>query len=153
MLSSCPPAVDAPRTLVRLSVHDHSLDEAQRYKWIASEQAGRDLGAGAIRQWVREHWNGYLRERWIEHLEGRKFWIELDHDDYGLLERAFQGSALIGEILRRLKSGQENLDVLCWAIDEHLPMDEVLEILETLDINSRRVECLVESRLAQAQAG
>jgi phosphoglycolate phosphatase-like HAD superfamily hydrolase len=63
------------------------------------------------------------------------YWYELDRDDYGLLQRAFQDSELIDEILHRLKSGQENLDVLNWAIDTNQPMDEVLEILEKLDIN------------------
>jgi hypothetical protein len=135
---------------VRLSVHEHGAFEAQRHKWIMSEKAGRDMGAAAIRGWVREHWNGFLRARWLEHLQGRTFWIELDHDDFGLLQRAFQDSALIEHILHRLKLGKENLDILCWALDHHLAMDEVLRILETLDINSRRIECLVESRLAQA---
>ncbi|MBV8077383.1 MAG: hypothetical protein JO284_13335, partial [Planctomycetaceae bacterium] len=46
---------------VRLSVHDQGAVEAQRHKWIASEQAGCDLGDGAIRGWVKSHWNGFLR--------------------------------------------------------------------------------------------
>ena len=140
---------DLPRPGVKMSVHDLGAVEAQRHKWIESEKAGRDLGEWAIRCWVRQHWNGFLREKWLEHLEGRNFWIELDHDDFGLLRRAFQESTLIGEIVNRLKSGQENLDVLNWAIDENLDMVEVFEILETLDINSRRIECLLEARLAQ----
>ena len=144
------PVSDAARSGVRLSVHDRGALEAQRHKWIESEKAGRDLGEWAIRCWVRQHWNGFLRDKWLEHLEGRTFWIELDHDDFGLLQRSFQDSTLIGEIVRRLKSGQENLDVLNWAIDDDLPMGEVLEILETLDINSRRIECLLEARLSQA---
>ncbi len=135
---------------LRLSVHDRGAVEAQRYKWIESEKAGRDLGVWAIRCWVREHWNGFLRDRWLEHLQGRNFWIELDHDDFGLLQRAFQDAPLFHAILDRLKSGQENLDILNWAIDEHLPMDEVHDILETLDINGRRIECLLEKRLSQA---
>ena len=125
-------------------------EEILKHKWIESEKAGRDLGEWAIRGWVRQHWNGFLREKWLEHLEGRAFWIELDHDDFGLLQREFRDSALIGEILGRLKAGQENLDVLNWAIDHDLKMQEVLEILETLDINSRRIECLLEARLSQA---
>jgi hypothetical protein len=129
------------------SVHDWGAIEAQRYKWIESEKAGRDLGEGAIRNWVREHWNGFLRARWLEHLQGRTFWTELDHNDFGLLQRSFRDSPLIDEILRRLKEGQENLDILNWAIDEDLPMAEVLEILEALDINSRRIECLLVHRL------
>jgi len=133
-----------------MSLHEHSLVEAQRHKWIASEQAGCDLGAGAIRCWIREHWNSYLRDRWLEHLEGRKFWIELDHDDFGLLQRVFRNSELFDTIFERVKQGQENFNILWWAIDEHLPMEEVFAILESLDINSRRIECLVESRLSQA---
>src|SRR4051794_40644589 len=151
-MSSCSASTvsDPVRTGVRLSVHDRGAVEAQRHKWIESEKAGRDLGEWAIRCWVRQHWNGFLREKWLEHLEGRTFWIELDHDDFGLLQGEFRDSALIGEILGRLKAGQENLDVLNWAIDHDLPMQEVLEILETLDINSRRIECLLETRLSQA---
>jgi hypothetical protein len=125
-------------------------EEAQKHKWIESEKAGRDLGEWAIRCWVREHWNGFLRARWLEHLQGRTFWIELDHDDFGLLQREFCDSPLIDDILAMLKNGQENLNVLNWAIDADAPMDEVLEILETLDINSRRIECQFGTRLSQA---
>jgi hypothetical protein len=150
MCTCSPPAAEVKRVSARLSVHEQGLAEAQRYKWIVSEKAGRDLGEAAIRGWVREHWNGFLRARWLEHLQGRAFWIELDHDDFGLLERAFRDSEVIDEILGRLKVGKENLDILCWALDARLPMDEVLKILESLDINSRRIECLVEMRLAQA---
>ena len=46
-----------------------------------------------------------------------------------------------------LKAGQENLNVLGWAIDTNVAMEEVFEILETLDINSRRIECQFGSRL------
>src|SRR3954451_18271926 len=137
------PTTEVVRASVRMSVHVQGEQEAKRHKWIESEKAGRDLGEWAIRCWVRQHWNGFLRERWLEHLEGRAFWIELDHDDFGLLQREFRDSALIGEILGRLKAGQENLDVLNWAIDHDLEMQEVLEILETLDIHSRRIECLL----------
>ncbi len=143
------PMPDVSRSGLRMSVHDRGAAEAQRHKWIESEKAGRDLGEWAIRCWVRQHWNGFLREKWLEHLEGRTFWIELDHDDFGLLQRAFRHSELIAEILDRLKSGQENLDVLNWAIDHRRDMREVFEILETLDINSRRIECLLEKRLSQ----
>jgi len=125
-------------------------EEAQRHKWIESEKAGRDLGEWAIRCWVREHSNGFLRARWLEHLQGRTFWIELDHNDFGLLDREFQSSELINDILAMLKDGLENLNVLNWAIDRVKPMDEVLEILEMLDINSRRIECQFGTRFSQS---
>lgn len=144
------PTRELVRPNMRLSVHDQGELEAKRHKWIESEKAGRDLGESAIRCWVREHWNGFLRARWLEHLQGRAYWIELDHDDFGLLQRAFRDSSLIHDVVGRLKAGAENLEILVWAIEEHLPMEEVLEILEALDINSRRIEFLLDSRLAHA---
>jgi len=147
-MCQCQPAtVDAVRPSIRHSVHDWCVEEARKHKWIESEKAGHDLGNGAILAWIQCHWNGFLRARWLEHLQGRAYWYELDRDDFGLLQRAFQDSDLIDEILDRLKTGAENLDVLNWAHDTHLPMDEVLEILEKLDINSRRIECTLQDRL------
>jgi hypothetical protein len=150
MMTCSPPPAETVTLTIRYSVQAVGEKEAQRYKWIESEKAGRDLGEWAIRCWVRKHWNGFLRERWLEHLQGRAFWIELDHDDFGLLQRAFRDSDLLNPILERLKAGQENLEVICWAHDERLPMEDVLNILEVLDINSRRIEFLFESRLSQA---
>src|SRR3954451_8139185 len=144
------PTTEVIRTSAMMSVHDQGEQEAKRHKWIESEKAGRDLGEWAIRCWVREHWNGFLRDRWLEHLQGRTFWIELDHNDFGLLQRSFQESPLIDEILRQLKVGKENLDIINWALDHGESMDEVFEILLALDINSRRIEFLLASRLSHA---
>ena len=52
------------------SVYVECENEAQRYKWIESEKVGYDLGEEAIRKWVKQHWWGYLRARWLEHLQG-----------------------------------------------------------------------------------
>ena len=41
--------------------------------------------------------------------------------------------------LDRLKSGQENLQVILWAIEWKIPTEPVLKILKALDINSRRL--------------
>src|SRR4051812_1046106 len=92
------------------SVYDDCVEEANRFKWIESEKAGYDLGENAIRRWVEDHWTGYLRAKWLEHLQGRCFWIELDRGDFGLLEREFHDEQqLLDNILIRLKAGQENL--------------------------------------------
>jgi len=131
----------------KFSVQDEGEEEAKRYKWIESEKAGRDLGEWAILCWMKKHWNGFLRERWLEHLHGRTYWIELDCNDFGLLKRRFRGSALFEQILEKLKAGQENLHIIIWAIENDELMDDVFEILETLDINSRRIEFLIAKRL------
>ena len=124
----------------QLSVQKDGLEEALRYKWIESEKAGCDLGEAAIRRWVQCHWWGYLRARWLEHLQGKRFWVELDRGDFGLLQRRFvDESLLLDRILDRLKEGKENLDIIVWAQEWGIPTEPVLEILEALDINSRRL--------------
>lgn len=122
------------------SVYAESEKEALRYKWIESEKAGRDLGEDALRKWVKNHWWGYLRARWLEHLQGKRFWEELDRGDFGLLLREFHDNTLLlDRILDRLKAGQENLDIIVWAQNWGIAILPVLQILEALDINSRRL--------------
>jgi len=129
------------------SVYRECVEEVNRFKWIESEKAGYDLGETAVGRWVKDHWNGYLRAKWLEHLHGKCFWIELDRGDFGLLQREFRDQQqLLDDILERLKSGQENLDIVCWAIAAHLPIETVLQILNALDINSRRLAYQFESR-------
>ena len=124
----------------KASGYAESEQEALKFKWIESEKAGRDLGEDAIRRWVKHHWWGYLRARWLEHLQGKCFWVELDRGDFGLLQREFHDNTLLlDRILDRLKTGKENLDIILWAMDWCLPIPPVLHILEALDVNSRRL--------------
>jgi hypothetical protein len=127
----------------QLSLQRCGEEEAQRFKWIQSEKAGRDLGEQAIRLWVRQHWNGFLRHRWVEHLQGKTFWVELQKDDFGLLQREFRHSPLIDQIVERLIVLKENLDIICWAqgVFSKAEMEEVLKILEALDVNGCRIHC------------
>ncbi len=127
-------------TVPELSVYAESEYEIDEFKWIESERVGYDLGESAVKRWVNQHWRGYLRARWLEHLQGTRFWIELDRGDFGLLLRDFsQDRDLLLPILDRLKSGEENLDVICWAENNHICTEPVVRILEALDINSRRL--------------
>jgi hypothetical protein len=140
-VASAPP--DDPISMARpgaQSIFDDSRLEIERFKWIESEKAGCDQGEDAIRRWVRLHWCGYLRAKWLEHLQGKNFWLELDQGDFGLLQHQFQDQRdLLDPILDKLKSGGENLDVICWASSHRLPLESVIRILEALDINSRRL--------------
>jgi hypothetical protein len=124
----------------RCSIYSDCEHEAARFKWIESEKAGRDLGEAAIQGWVHHHWSGYLRARWLEHLQGKTFWIELDRGDFGLLQLDFTDhKLLLDEIVQLLKAGHENLDVILWATRSNIDLKPVRQILEALDINSRRL--------------
>jgi hypothetical protein len=126
--------------MVQSSLYEDSRREIDCHKWIESQRAGFDKGETAVREWIHYHWTGYLRARWLEHLQGKTYWIELKMQDFGLLQRAFQDQPfLLDRILDRLKVGQENLDIIQWAIDWHIPMNPVIDILATLDVNSTRL--------------
>ena len=124
----------------RRSIYSDCQREADTFKWIESEKAGHDLGEWAIKNWVRQHWWGYLRARWLEHLQGNCFWVELDRGDFGLLQRAFTDRReLLDEVVTLLKDGKENLGVIAWAKKNSVAVESVIDILEMLDINSRRL--------------
>jgi hypothetical protein len=124
----------------KLSVHDKSREEAYRYKWLESEKAGRDLGDEALRQWVKKHWNTYLRSAWMEHIEGTRWYLEFTAADFGLLKRVFENRTdLLNQVLDRLKRGQENLDIILWSLEKQIPFQAILVILQALDINRCRL--------------
>ena len=127
--------------MVKLSIWEDARREIDNYKWIASERAGCDLGEAAILSWIGNHWTGYLRARWIEHLQGKTFWIELDGGDFGFMQTSFQErkAILLDRICDRLKVGQENLHIFLWALDWHIPMNDVFQVLDSLDINGKRL--------------
>ena len=126
--------------VARRSVHVECVGEADRFKWIESEKAGHDLGERAIKNWIQQHWWDYLRARWLEHLRGNCFWTELDRGDFGLLQQDFtEHKQLLSQIVNFLKDGRENLGVIAWADLNEIPSEPVQQILEALDINSRRI--------------
>jgi hypothetical protein len=133
------PTADRP-SVVTKSVYTDCVEETNKHKWIESQKAGYDLGESCIRRWVAEHWQGYLRARWLEHLQGKCFWIELDRGDFGLLQTQLHSHGpLLDQILNQLKSGKENIHVILWAVESGLDMQPVHEILTALDVNSRRL--------------
>jgi hypothetical protein len=124
----------------RPSLDTEGEPDALRHLWIVSEKAGHDLGDAALRRWVRRHWPALLRARWLEHLQGLRFWSELDRGDFGLLTCRFQEHALLlDRVLDRLKAGQGNLDILRWAIDWGIPTAPLIEVLEALGVNGQRL--------------
>ena len=68
------------QVVAKQSLHEAARIEEDKHKWIQSQKAGYDLGKVYPRG--KEHWTGYLRARWVEHLQGKCFWIELEHRDF-----------------------------------------------------------------------
>ncbi|MEI7687982.1 MAG: hypothetical protein WCL32_23490 [Planctomycetota bacterium] len=122
------------------NLHEECRREVQSFHWIESEKAGMDLGQDAIRRWVREHWSGFLRAKIMEHLLGQRFWIELDRGDFGMLNAAFpEDRAVVEWVVEQLNANQDNLGIITAAMDVGRPVEKIVQILEALDINSRRL--------------
>jgi hypothetical protein len=143
-------SVDSQRSLQHCG-----LEEAHRFKWIESQKEGRDLGEPAILMWISEHWNGFLRHRWLEHLEGTTCWVEFRKEAFGLLRREFRDSTLLVPILERLKVLKENWDIIWWAVDlyDELQMKEIRAILAMLDVNSCRLRPDFDPRQSDLGSG
>jgi hypothetical protein len=123
------------------SIYKFSYIEALRHKWIASEKAGRDLGTAAIREWLSRHWPHWCRARWLEHLRGDVYWMEFDEPSFGALQRGFRGDGLVlDRVLDRVYCGWENLDIILWATDWQVDINQVIDILILLDINRARLD-------------
>ena len=108
--------------------------DAMRAESELERRARADLpySARAFERW--------LRGRLIEHWSGDRFWRELDRDDFGILSRGVHPDrVLVADVVAILLTGGENLTVIGWALETRRPLDDVIAILTTLDVNARRL--------------
>ncbi|MSR51899.1 MAG: hypothetical protein EXS09_01245 [Gemmataceae bacterium] len=127
------------------SLKEEALREAKAEQWIQSYKAGRDLGDEVVQKWVREHWAGFLRARWLDHMLGVRFWFELKRSEFGiLLKTPSDRMCLLNEIVEQLRCKAENLDVIRWACAQKSTEEQriVHDLLLIIDVNSRRMRCL-----------
>jgi hypothetical protein len=128
-------------TTARLSLYEEARREAERHKWIESQKRGHDMGEAAIFEWYRLYWRHYWRHRRVEHLQGRRWYREFEEHHFGCLySRILTGDLLVDRILDRVYEGQENLDIINWALEWGLSVEPVLEILAQIDVNRARPE-------------
>jgi len=129
----------------RRSLDEDSWAEACAERWYRSQEAGYDKGEEVIRQWVCRHWRGFLRARWVEHMQGARFWMELDRAEFGMLKKDDLANAgpLLEEIVDLLRQGAENLDIVRWSRRTKCPTDQatVKELLTRININAHRLPC------------
>lgn len=118
--------------------HD-AIEEAERYKYLESEKAGRDLGPGAIEDWQRRHWTIWLRHRWLEHLLGVRCWEEFEPERFGRLAALFATQRdTLDHVADLVRHGAENLDIIWWAAFERRDLPTVLRVLAELCLNDVR---------------
>jgi hypothetical protein len=129
--------VDRSATGAAPSLYEAAFAEADRHKWLVSEQLKRDAGLSALSEWWVKHWPVFCRHRRIEHLLGAKKWREFEEDAFGrFYDQMLAGDPLVTAILDRVGEGWENLHFTCWIQDCQLPKERVLEILEVVNINA-----------------
>ena len=125
------------------SLYEDSWQEALCEKLYQSQRAGRDVGEEAIRYWVHAHWPGFLRARWIEHILGIRFWVELSRKDFGILRdppeelKPLRDSVI--DLLIRMK---ENLDIFCWSrCKSPEERKAIRELLHLINLNGHKLRC------------
>jgi hypothetical protein len=142
IMSMSTPDSDNRRESELFRAAQHEIDT---HKWFESEKAGRDMGRDAVMNWKCTHWWRWCRARLTEHLSGTKYWSELDQKDYGLINRDFHPNKDLAKIIvEKIRNNGENLEVIFWAQETGQNMKDVLEILNLLDINSRRISFFIE---------
>jgi hypothetical protein len=125
------------------SLYEDSWKEALCEKLYQSQRAGRDVGEAAIRYWVHVHWPGFLRARWIEHMLGIRFWVELKREEFGILRQTpVDLRPLLDSLIEQLVRGAENLDIFCWSRCKSLEERKAIrELLHLININAHRLRC------------
>jgi hypothetical protein len=128
------------KTMPHLRVYEEADRAIQEHKWIASEKAGRDLGVEAKRDWIEHHWHAFYRSRLVEHLCGETFFDEFDVECFGIFSGPLEEVAdLLDLVLRRIREGAENLDLLRWGCQEHVPYKQLLQVLIAANLNGHRL--------------
>ncbi len=124
-----------------ISLYQDGYQTAQCHKWIESEKFGHDLGEAAIKEWFGKYWLRHCRIRRIEHVIGSSRCLEFQDGPSELLLSLYESNDLLFDmILDRVSHGWENLDVIVWAQNWGLSMEDVHTILLELNINCARLE-------------
>jgi len=126
--------------MLHLRVYEEAKKAIQEHRWVESEKAGRDLGADAEQDWIEHYWRTFCRSRYVRHLRGEVFFDEFDTDCFGILSVDFgEVAGLLNAVLERIKEGAENLDLIRWGYQEHVPVNQLLQVLKAADINGHRL--------------
>ena len=117
------------------------MEELARHKWNEGCRLGYDLGDRAIDLWEKQHWYGYVRERWIQHITGTNFWEEFNPQEYDIIHREHMGPDEVVEfVIEKLRWGWEQLDFCHRQYEKNVQPEYVHIVLSRLNINDHRYE-------------
>jgi len=124
-----------------------AMREARRYKWIKSQDQGKDVGQEAVVEWFHmkdgaAHW---YRDKWVQHLFGKKFWREFDKEEFDLAGHHFPAPDTLKQIMKSVEAYGENLGLIRWCHETKQDEKQFLCILKNLDINNHREEQMEDS--------
>lgn len=132
-----------PDNVEQRSLDAESWREANEWRWYLSQEERKDVGESAIRKWVLIHWPGFLRARWLDHMMGRCFWLELNRDEFGMLNRDIGiPRPIVDELVEMMKCGAENLNLLVYARSKPPEVRrQIRQFLALVKINEHRLRC------------
>jgi hypothetical protein len=119
------------------SLYEDALTEADRFKWLESERCRQDLGAWAREEWTRRYWATFLRYKRLEHLYGRRRYVEFEDDAFGTLASDPHDPTLQFFTRRFVEDHWENLNYFCGSLPA-CSRDSLLRWLELFGINQLR---------------
>jgi len=124
------------------SIMYHAAADYAAKKHLDWERLSYNVDQTVSEDWRRRFWRLWFRYRWVEHVIGEKFWIEMGPERFGILKQGRQHNpVLVSRVADRLMydAGLENLNIILWASDWGLDLDEVVAILKRININDVRV--------------
>lgn len=122
------------------SIMYHAAADYAAKKHLDWESLSYDVEETASEDWKRRFWRLWFRVRWVEHLLGDRYWIEMGEQHFGVLrEGEPHNPVLVSRVADRLIAGWENLNIILWASDWGLNLDEVIAVLKKININDVRV--------------
>ena len=134
---SDPPAAEPAE---KHSIMYHAAADYAARKYLDWERLSYDVEETASEHWQSRFWRLWFRARWVEHVLGDKLWIEMGDEHFALLKQDRpHHSLLVNRVADRLVVGWENLDLILWAQDWGLDLDEIIEVLKKININHIQV--------------
>lgn len=119
-----------------------AMREAQKHRY---EKCKSDTNSDqVVEAWFGCNWAKFYRERWIEHLTGKKKWDDFPVEDFDVInnhEKDMDHNLVVRIISCLNKHNDnisENLGIVINAVDSGYNMREVLKILKKIDMNNKR---------------